>query len=291
MQQVKPRPDPAPSRWSYRLQRLMLTPLFRRLLRIGLPFSIGFLALWAYLSNQENYDRVMLAFYDMRAAVEERPEFRVRLMAIDGASTGVSEDIREILSLDFPLSSFDLDLARVQNAVRELSAVERVDVRIRSGGVLQIDVTERTPVVLWRNRDGLDRLDASGAVIGPVIQRADRPDLPVIAGEGAQRHVPQALALIGAAAPLAERLRGLVRIGERRWDLVLDRDQRIMLPEEKPVQALERVIALDHAQDMMSRDIAVVDMRIASRPTIRMNDPALEQWWQISRTSLGEGSQ
>ncbi len=291
MQQVRPRPDPAPSRWSYRLQRLMLTPLFRRLLRIGVPFAIGFVALWTYLSDEENYDGVMLALYDMRAAIEERPEFRVRLMAVDGASAGVSEDIREILSLDFPLSSFDLDLARIQGVVRELSAVKSANVRIRPGGVLQIDVTERTPVVLWRNRDGLDRLDASGAVIGPVMKRADYPELPLVAGQGAQHHVPQALALLGAAAPLEGRLRGLVRIGERRWDIVLDRDQRIMLPEKEPVQALERVIALDQAQDMMARDIAVVDMRIASRPAIRMNDTALEQWWRISRTSLGKGSQ
>ncbi|MEQ8256181.1 MAG: cell division protein FtsQ, partial [Roseovarius confluentis] len=41
MQQVKrlePKADPAPSRWSYRYQRLMLTPLFRKLLRVGVPF-------------------------------------------------------------------------------------------------------------------------------------------------------------------------------------------------------------------------------------------------------------
>ena len=60
---------------------------------------------------------------------------------------------------------------------------------------------------------------------------------------------------------LAERLRGLVRMGERRWDLVLDRDQRILLPEDGAVEALERVIALDEAQDILSRDILQVDLR------------------------------
>ncbi len=34
--------DPAPSRWSYRLQRLMLTPLFRFSLRLGVPFALTF---------------------------------------------------------------------------------------------------------------------------------------------------------------------------------------------------------------------------------------------------------
>ena len=61
-----------------------------------------------------------------------------------------------------------------------------------------------------------------------------------------------------------------VWIGDRRWDVVLDRDQRIMLPEDDPVTALQRVIALDSAQDMMARDLVVVDMRNPARPTVRL---------------------
>ena len=39
--------DPAPSRTAYKFQRLWLTPLFRSLLRTGLPaFALAFGALW-----------------------------------------------------------------------------------------------------------------------------------------------------------------------------------------------------------------------------------------------------
>ncbi|MFD2844725.1 cell division protein FtsQ/DivIB [Paracoccus cavernae] len=61
-------------------------------------------------------------------------------------------------------------------------------------------------------------------------------------------------------------MRGLERVGERRWDLVLDRGQRIMLPVDGPLPALERVIALDKAQDVLGRDVAVVDMRSEGVP-------------------------
>jgi cell division protein FtsQ len=40
------------------------------------------------------------------------------------------------------------------------------------------------------------------------------------------------------------------------------------------VRALDRVIALNAAQDMLSRDVAVVDMRNTNRPTLRMNEEA-----------------
>lgn len=95
------------------------------------------------------------------------------------------------------------------------------------------------------------------------------------------------MAILQAAAPLSSRLRGLVRMGERRWDVVLDRGQRILLPETDPVRALERVIVLAEVQDMLERDLAAVDMRLASRPTIRMNENAVSEWWRVTNMTVG----
>lgn len=282
------RPDPAPSRWSYRMQRLMLTPGFRLFLRAGVPMALSFAVGSIYMADEGRRDALNLAIADMRNQIETRPEFMVNVMAIDGATASVDEDIREILPLDFPVSSFDLDLVAIHDTVRELPAVRDASVRIRTGGVLHIDVTERVPVVLWRNAEGLELVDETGMAVRPALSRADHPGLPVIAGAGAPAHVAEALRIVRAAGPLAPRLRGLVRMGERRWDVVLDRGQRILLPEAQPVQALERVIALDHVQEMLERDLAAVDMRLAGRPTLRMNATAVEQWWHVQKTSLGE---
>ena len=97
--------------------------------------------------------------------------------------------------------------------------------------------------------------------------------------------MPEALKLIAAANVLGDRLRGLVRVGGRRWDVVLDREQTIMLPEENALQALERVIALEGAQEVLTRDVARVDMRLAARPTLRMNEDATREWWHIRQLS------
>lgn len=282
------RPDPAPSRLRYRMQRLMLTPTFRFALRAGVPLALTFGIATAWLSDEGRRAALNQTIADLRTQIETRPEFMVGVMAVDGASAGVDQDIREILPLDFPASSFDLDLPAILEAVRGLPAVKDAAVRIRTGGVLQIEVVERVPVVLWRTPEGLELVDDSGAIVGPALARADYPDLPVIAGVGAVDHVAQALRPVRAAGPLGPRLRGLARIGERRWDVVLDRNQRILLPEAQPVQALERVIALDQVQDMLERDLAVVDMRLTGRPTLRMNAGAVEQWWRVQKASLGE---
>ncbi|QGY00329.1 FtsQ-type POTRA domain-containing protein [Roseovarius faecimaris] len=263
----------------------MLTPLFRKVLKVGVPFAAAFIGGTIYFSDAERQEKMALAFVDLREQIETRPEFMVNLLAIDGASDETAEDIREIFPIEFPVSSFDLELDDLQELIEGLPAVADASVRIRQGGILLAEVTERQPVALWRNRDGLGIVDIEGVVVGEVISRAERSDLPLVVGEGAERALPEALQVLHAARPLAGRVKGLVRMGERRWDVVLDRDQRIQLPAVGPVRALERVIVLNQVQDMLERDLVVVDMRLAERPTIRMNEAAIEEWWRVVKMS------
>ncbi|WP_417720044.1 cell division protein FtsQ/DivIB [Salipiger sp.] len=270
------------------MERLMLTPLFRIALRVGLPLAVGFGAVTWFFSVESNRAMVFDTYAELRDEIQTRPEFMVNLMAIDGASEGVAEDIRVVLPVDFPISSFDLDLDAMRETVGKLDAVESAKLRIRQGGVLQVEVTERVPVTLWRGAGGLQLLDMTGHRVGPALTRAEYARLPVVAGPGANEHVPEAVALFAAAEPLADRLRGLERIGGRRWDVVLDRDQRILLPETGAVQALERVLAMDQAVDMLGRDLAVVDLRLAQRPTLRLRGEAVQEYWRIKAIETGE---
>jgi cell division protein FtsQ len=267
--------DPAPSRVAYRLHRLWLTPLFRSMLRVGLPTFIVTFGLGLYLSDDLRRAELARTWDGAWAAVEERPEFLVNLMVIDGASPALAEAIRAKLALRFPLSSFEIDMAAMAAKIEELDAVARADLRVRSGNVLQVTITERVPVIIWRTQTELSLLDIEGRRVARVFARTDRPDLPLIAGEGANAAVPEALALLAAAGPIQPRLRGMVRMGERRWDMVLDRDQRILLPETDPVPALERVIALDKAEALLARDVITVDLRNEDRPVLRLAPDAM----------------
>jgi cell division protein FtsQ len=277
-----PRRDPAPSRLAYRLQRLWLTPTVRALTRFGLPVLTVALGLTIWLGNAERREALVAKYETVKTQIQNRPEFMVGLMKIEGANPEIDQAIRAMLPVKLPASSFQLDLPALQDLIGGLDAVAAVDLRIRTGGVLDVKVTERVPALLWRHANGLELLDATGHRVATLIARESRPDLPLIAGVGAENNVPEALALLSAAGPILKRARGLVRIGERRWDLVLDRNQRILLPESDPVQALERVIALDRAEDLMARDFTILDMRNEDRPTIRLSATAVEEMNKIA---------
>lgn len=269
------RRDPAPSRWAYRMQRVMLTPYLRALLRVGLPTLAVLAAVGLYLADEGRRAGIVGVFTDLREKFESRPEFQVTLASIEGCSPELAEAVRARLNLNLPKSSFDLDLEAARARIEGLDAVKSAELRVRSGGILQVLVTERTPVAVWRTEAGLTLLDDTGHRVAGLHARTDRPDLPLLAGEGADHATAEALALVAAAGPLVPRIRGLVRMGDRRWDIVLDRDQRILLPAEDPIRALERLLALDHAQEILARDLLAIDLRNDARPTLRLTPFAM----------------
>jgi cell division protein FtsQ len=270
------RRDPAPSRFAYRMERLWLTPLFRRFMRYGVPVLTVALAVGLYLGDADRRAAIGDSFASLRAQIENRPEFMVKLMSIDGASVPVANAVRAMVTEPLPTSSFRLDLEAMRAAIEQIDAVESASVKLKPGGVLAVDIRERKPAVLWRTEASLEMLDATGHRVATLKTRAARADLPVIAGVGAEERVPEALNILAAARPVLPRVRGLVRVGDRRWDLVLDRGQRVMLPETGAVEAVERVMALDTAEEMLARDLITVDLRNPDRPTVRLGPQAVE---------------
>ena len=265
-----PRRDPAPSRWQYRLQRLWLTPIYRFAMRRILPVVLIILAGAAIWSDKERAAAVHAQFATIQTLFQNRPEFRIDLLSIEGASPDLADAVRTKLALKLPASSFDLDLDAVRKTAESLDAVAQATVHIRAGGVLRINLIERQPAVVWRNGHQLDMLDATGHRVASLHQRSDRADLPLIVGLGADRLTPEALDLLAATGPIARSVRAIQRIGDRRWDLILDRDQRILLPEQDPIAALERALALDQAENLFARDITAIDLRNGARPVLRL---------------------
>ena len=132
-----------------------------------------------------------------------RPQFTITEIAVPDVSRDLAEQIRVAAFVPLPASSLELDVGAVRERVEALGAVERARVRALPSGVLEIRAIERVPVVVWRGPEGLELLDQNGVRVAEVDSRLRRPDLPLIAGEGAGAQVPEALAVLAEARPVA----------------------------------------------------------------------------------------
>jgi cell division protein FtsQ len=114
-----------------------------------------------------------------------------------------------------------------------------------------------------------------GTVVEPYVPRRFA-DLPLVVGRGAQLRAKDFLALLDAYPLLRGQLQAAVLIAERRWNIRLKNGLDVRLPEEGIAKALDALVALDRDKALLSRDITVLDLRLADRVTVRLSDEAAQ---------------
>ena len=268
--------DPAPSIISYRLMRFMLIPRLRLILTLGIPSLVifcGVLVLFLNINVQENIGALKK---ELKLALVERPEFLIKVASVDGASAELAHEIREIMPLDFPVSYFDLDIKYLHKVLNEIPAVATAAIKVTVSGVLQIDISERTPAFIWRKDDVISVIDEKGKFIRLTNSRLDYPELPLIIGESANLATAEISSLIEDNQYFLNQVRAFVRVGERRWDLVLENNLRIMLPQIEFLAAFDRLMVMGQSGSLFSNQISSIDMRLVERPTIRVGAVSMD---------------
>ena len=275
-QKVRGNIDPAPSRVAYRIMRLMLIPRLRLIFTLGFPSLLIFCATLGLFININVWENISAIKKDLKLAFVERPEFMIKVASIDGSSDELANEIREILPLDFPVSYFDLDIKYLHKVVNEIPAVASAAIKISAGGVLQINVAEKSPAFIWRKDNVMSVIDETGSFIRIANSRVDYPKLPLVVGEAANLAVSEISSLMQANEYFKDHVRAFIRVGERRWDLILENNVRIMLPQREFLAAFDRLMLMDEAGSLLSGRLSNIDMRLVVRPTVRVDTVSVD---------------
>ena len=277
MRSLKRNIDPAPSIISYRLMRLMLIPRLRLILTLGIPSLVIICGTLVLLLNINLHENIEALKKDLKRALVERPEFMIKVASVDGASDELAHEIREIMPLDFPVSYFDLDIKYLHKVLNDIPAVASAAIKVTVSGVLQIDISERTPAFIWRKDDVISVIDEKGKFIRLATSRLDYPELPLVIGEAANLSIADISSLMEDNQFFLDQVRAFVRVGERRWDLVLDNNLRIMLPQTEFLAAFDRLMLINHTGSLFSNQLSTIDMRLVERPTVRVGAVSVDQ--------------
>lgn len=275
-QKVRGNIDPAPSRVAYRIMRLLLIPRLRLIFTLGFPSLLIFCATLGLFININVWENISAIKKDLKLAFVERPEFMIKVASIDGSSDELANEIREILPLDFPVSYFDLDIKYLHKVVNEIPAVASAAIKISAGGVLQINVAEKSPSFIWRKDNIMSVIDETGSFIRIANSRVDYPKLPLVVGEAADLAVSEISSLMQANEYFKDHVRAFIRVGERRWDLILENNVRIMLPQREFLAAFDRLLLMNEAGSLLSGRLSNIDMRLVVRPTVRVDTVSVD---------------
>lgn len=200
--------------------------------------------------------------------------FEIRRIEVEGHNQVSVAAVTQ--ALNFPangaMSSLEFDAAQARERVKALPWVKDASIALDPAGVLRVRVSERTAFAVWQGPSGPTLIDEGGAVITRLSGLAERRDLPLLMGEGANEAVASARAIIFALSPPQLRsVAALEWVGERRWNVRLTNGLIIKLPTTDPLPTLKGFFDSDLQHETATSAVAGFDLRW--RETILILEP------------------
>ncbi|HEX6604600.1 MAG TPA: cell division protein FtsQ/DivIB [Sphingomicrobium sp.] len=164
-----------------------------------------------------------------------------------------------------------VDVSAIRHKLLQFGWIKDARVSRRLPDTLVIDIVERKPAALWQSRDQLNLIDAEGVVLDRVpIHKM--PDLPLLLGDGANRHAQELDRLMDSVPTLGPQLASASWVGGRRWDLNFQSGETVALPEGEDAArvALAKFAKADKSNGLLGRGVLRFDLRIPGKMIVRL---------------------
>lgn len=247
----------------------------------AVPRGAGTLAVFAIIFASVTYgivkgghaDEVGAQLADIRDAAANAVGFEIASIALTGERQLTREDILNIAGISGRASLLFLDADEARARLKANPWIADATVLKLFPDRLHIAVTERRAFALWQRQGRVRVISRDGVTVQPFVAPHDA-HLPLVVGNGAQIKAADFLAVMNRYPELREQVHAYVLVADRRWNLRLKSGVDVRLPETRPAEAIEALIALDKDKKLLSRDILAIDLRIPDRVTVRLSDEA-----------------
>ena len=203
---------------------------------------------------------------------------RLEALTVEGRANTNAEDILASLDVEHGTPILSIDVADAREALETLPWVKSAQVERQLPNTVHVQLQERTPYALWQRGRRYTLIDAEGHAIVDVTGQVG--DLPLIVGADAPTHAYSLFEAMKSQPAMMKRVRGAVRIGERRWNIHFDSFETgiaVRLPENAVTEAWARLAQLEREHQILERDIAVIDLRLPDRLIVQLNKDSAAQ--------------
>ncbi len=191
--------------------------------------------------------------------------FALKEVVIEGHDRIKSSDILNTLGLEQKTPLFFLELKEIQGKTLKNPWVRSVAVQRQLPDTLYLRIVEKRPLALWKQEKGNPvMIDDEGELIHAPVP-LEYENLPLIVGEIAYKNAPLIIKALQEVPEIQQRVTGLIWVGSRRWDLILDKKLQIQLPEIDFKEALKKLENLQEKHKIFEKSIAKIDLRVQNK--------------------------
>jgi cell division protein FtsQ len=205
------------------------------------------------------YNKGRIWYYGLDTALELSVEagFKLNNIVIEGQKNLSIQDLLAQFNADNNTPIFLINLDEARKILLQNDWVAQAIVMRILPSTIVIKILERKPIAVWQYNKELFLIDDSGHSIKADV--AKFTNLPHFVGSGANLYAASFLKTL--EPNLLEQVRSIVRVGERRWDLLLKNGALIKLPEKDIQQALRYLQEKYLSNAAAVQKIKMLDMR------------------------------
>jgi len=194
--------------------------------------------------------------------------FSIQNVTLKGRRHSSRQQIIRLIRLDRGGSIFAVNPQKIRSRLIALQWIKDAVVRRQLPDTISITVFERSPIAIWQHQGQRVLIDEEGDPIN-TTQVSRFKYLISVKGEQAPKKITSLYSLLLTEPNLANRVVQAIWIGNRRWNLLFRNGIRVRLPEKSPNKAWATLARLNREQQLLARDIHIIDMRLPDRMIIK----------------------
>ncbi|MCC8371536.1 MAG: cell division protein FtsQ/DivIB [Rickettsia endosymbiont of Pseudomimeciton antennatum] len=193
--------------------------------------------------------------------------FRLENVLIEGQYNTKEEDILATLNADKGTPILSLDMGAIKNNLERNPWIKNVAIiERRLPNTIYIRLIERVPIAIWQFNEKVFLIDEEGYKIAADI--GIFTNLPHVVGLDANIYTSKLIQDLARHPELAKKIISSVLYGKRRWNLNLEQDIIVKMPDSGFGRALDYLAELDRKNLLFNQHYKTIDLRDSSKSYI-----------------------
>lgn len=210
--------------------------------------------------SERTHEKIIAASKDLGFTVQE--------ILVMGRGQTTRRELLDAVQAERGAPILTLDLDAAKQRLEALPWIRSATIERMLPNTVFITVAERTPFALWQNKGQFALIDSEGKVI--IKEGIERfADLFQVVGDDAPAHAATLLTMLATQPELLTEAKAAVRVGGRRWNILMNNGINVHLPEDNAETAWARLAEYERTHQVLDRDIKVLDLRIPDRLIVR----------------------
>jgi cell division protein FtsQ len=190
--------------------------------------------------------------------------FFLKKVNIQGQNNTQAQYILGVLNLDYGTPILGINLVELRKLLEQNDWVKSAIVARKLPNTLYIGLVERKAIAIWQHNNNVDLIDDTGFVI-KVKDIKPFKDLLYVVGDDANLYAKSLIDLLSSNPQLKTKVVSAIRYGQRRWDILLENNINVKLPENNTAKAWAYIGKLDKEKKLFSENFTNIDLRDENR--------------------------